>query len=293
MSAPMQPHHINRISFAGLGLIGASLMQAIRRASEETGRSIELIGWDPGFDPNDITCITGTLGLDRFEEDPAKLYDADVVVLCAPVLTNIALLEQVSRHAPAGVLVTDVSSTKSMIAERASALGIEFIGMHPIAGREQQGYLAASPELLAGHLLIVCSGDRLPENGRAGEFFGLLEAAGCIPTVMTPEEHDRIYANISHLPQLISTTLMTFCHENIGRSGPGFASVTRLAGSPWPVWRDIVSTNSTNIADELDAFSARLAHLADEVRGLKLDAIAGDFREANRLYQSLQQRGRT
>lgn len=292
MNVPMQRHHINRISFAGLGLIGASLMQTIRRALEETGRSIELIGWDPGFDQNDVACITGTLGLDRFEDDPAKLYDADVVVLCAPVVTNIALLEEVKHHAPAGVLVTDVSSTKALIAEKAAALGLEFIGMHPIAGREQQGYLAASPELLSGHLLIVCSGDHLPESGCAGEFFGLLEAAGCIPAVMTPEEHDRIYANISHLPQLISTALMTYCRENIGRSGPGFASVTRLAGSPWPVWRDIVSTNSANIADELEAFSSRLARLADEVRELKMDAIADDFRDANRLYQSLQQRGR-
>jgi len=170
MNAHMQRHHINRIAFAGLGLIGASLMQTIRRALEETGRSIELIGWDPGFDPNDVACITGTLGLDRFEDDPAKLYDADVVVLCAPVVTNIELLGEVKRHAPAGLLVTDVSSTKAMIAEKAAALGLEFIGMHPIAGREQQGYLAASPELLAGHLLIVCSGTACPKAAEQANF---------------------------------------------------------------------------------------------------------------------------
>ncbi|NTU93634.1 MAG: prephenate dehydrogenase [Chlorobiaceae bacterium] len=288
----MHREHIDRISFVGLGLIGTSIMQAIRRASAVTGRNIELIGWDPAFEQDDIDCITGRLGLDRFESDPARLYDADVVVLCAPVATNIALLEQVRRHAPEGVLVTDVSSTKKLIAEKASALGIDFIGMHPIAGREQQGYLAASAELLAGHLLIVCSGDTLPEGGRAGEFFSLLEAAGCIPSVMSPEEHDRVYANISHLPQLISTALMTHCRENIARSGPGFASVSRLAGSPWPVWRDIIETNSANIADELEAFSGRLARLAAEVRERKLDAISDSFVEANRLYKSLQHGGR-
>jgi prephenate dehydrogenase len=283
---------IQRISFIGLGLIGASLMQSIRKASAVVGRSIELIGWDPGFAQDDIACITGSLGLDRFESEPEKLYDADVIVLCAPVISNIALLEQVKRHAPAGALVTDVSSTKALIAEKASALGLDFIGMHPIAGREQQGYLAASQELLSGRLMIVCSGDRLPESGRAGEFFCLLEAAGCIPAVMTPEEHDRVYANISHLPQLISTALMTHCRENIPRSGPGFASVTRLAGSPWPVWRDIIATNGANIADELESFSGSLARLAAEVREQKLDALADSFGEANRLYQFLQQGGR-
>ena len=288
----MHRQHIRRISFVGLGLIGASLMQAVRKASGFAGRHIELVGWDPGFTPEDVACVTGGLGLDRFESDPAKLYDADVIVLCAPVMTNIALLEEVTIHAPEGSFVTDVSSTKMLIAERAASLGLDFIGMHPIAGREQQGYLAASPELLDGRLLIVCSGDSLPETGHAGEFFGLLEAAGCIPAAMTPEEHDRIYANISHLPQLISTTLMTHCRQNIDRSGPGFASVTRLAGSPWPVWRDIVSTNSANIAEELETFAARLAQLAAEVRELKLDRLEKGFLDANRLYQSLQHGGR-
>ena len=288
----MQRQHIRKISLVGLGLIGASLMQAIRKASAIVGLKIELIGWDPGFGQDDIDCIIGSMGLDRFEADPALLYDTDVVVLCAPVVANIAMLEQVKRHAHAGVFVTDVSSTKSLIAEKASALGLDFIGMHPIAGREQQGYLAASSELFAGRLLIVCSGDRLPEKGLAGEFFGLLEAAGCIPSVMSPEEHDRVYANVSHLPQIISTALMTHCRENIPRSGPGFASVTRLAGSPWPVWRDIVATNGVNIAQELEAFSARLAQIATAVRNQQLDALADSFGEANRLYQSLQQGGR-
>ncbi len=284
--------HIRRISFVGLGLIGASLMLAIRKASGEAGRHIELIGHDPGFSTDDVACITGELGLDRFEDDPARLYDADVIVLCAPVMANIAILEEVMRHAPAGALVTDVSSTKKVIADKAAALGLDFVGMHPIAGREQRGYLAASPELLAGRLLIVCSGDTLPEEGHAAEFVGLLESVGCIPAAMDPAQHDRVYANISHLPQLISTLMMTHCRGNIGNSGPGFASVSRLAGSSWPVWRDIVSTNSDNIADELEAFAHRLARLADEVRGGQLDALADSFEEANRLYQSLQQGGR-
>ncbi|NTU67767.1 MAG: prephenate dehydrogenase/arogenate dehydrogenase family protein [Chlorobiaceae bacterium] len=288
----MQLTHIRRISFAGLGLIGTSIMQALRKAAAESGKAIELVGWDPCFDEGDIALITGQLGLDRFEPEPAKLYDADVIVLCAPVKANIAMLETVRLHAPAGTLVTDVSSTKQLIAERAAELGLDFIGMHPIAGREQQGYLAASPELLAGRLLIVCSGDSLPETGHAAEFIGLLNAAGCIPAAMRPDKHDRAYANISHLPQLISTLLTTHCRENISRSGPGFSSVSRLAGSAWPIWRDIIETNAANIADELDAFSAILARAAADVRELQLDAIAGSFGEANRIYQSLQQGGR-
>lgn len=279
---------IKTVSFAGLGLIGTSLMQALKHAAESTGKSIETIGYDPGFDNEDIAIITGSGGLDRFESDPARLYDADVIVLCAPVLANIALLDQVRQHAPAGALVTDVSSTKTRIAARARELGIEFIGMHPIAGREQQGYRAASPELLSGRLMIFCSGTALPETGRASELVGLLRAAECTPVSMSPEEHDRVYANISHLPQIISTALMNHCCDNVDRSGPGFASLTRLAGSAWPIWRDIMATNGGNIADELDAFSALLAGLAGDVRVGKLESVESMFIEANRLYQHLQ-----
>jgi prephenate dehydrogenase len=281
---------IHTISFVGLGLIGASLMQALKRAAASTGRKIEMIGFDPGFGDEDIATITDECGLDRFEADPARLYDADLVVLCAPVVTNIALLDEVKRYARKGALVSDVSSTKAEIAVRARELGIEFIGMHPIAGREQQGYRAASPELLTGRLMILCSDADAPEAARIDELVELLRAAGCKPLIMSPEEHDRVYANISHLPQLISTALMRHCRDNVAWGGPGFASVARLAGSPWPVWRDIVDTNLDNIASELETFSARLDEIASEVRSKNFEALESKFCEANRLYQLLQER---
>ncbi|UWX57714.1 prephenate dehydrogenase/arogenate dehydrogenase family protein [Chlorobaculum sp. MV4-Y] len=278
---------IHTISFVGLGLIGASLMQALKRAAEATGRTIEMIGFDPGFDAEDIAAIIGEYGLDSFEPDPAKLYDADLVVLCAPVVTNIALLDEAKRYIREDTVVSDVSSTKAEIAAKARELGIEFIGMHPIAGREQQGYRAASPELLDGRLVILCPDS---DDETATELAGLLRAAGCSPLFMSPEEHDRVYANISHLPQLISTALMAHCRENVEWAGPGFASMARLAGSPWAVWRDIVSTNRRNIADEMEAFSALLAEVAGEVRDGNFDALESKFCEANDLYQRLQER---
>ena len=284
---------IHTISFVGLGLIGASLMQALKRAAATTGRKIEMIGFDPGFSDEDIAAITGEFGLDRFEADPAKLYDADLVVLCAPVNANIALLDEVKQHIRKDALVSDVSSTKAEIAARAKALGIEFIGMHPIAGREQQGYRAASAELLEDRLVILCPGSDDSEAACAAELSELLRVAGCKPLFMTPEEHDRVYANISHLPQLVSTALMDHCSDNVAWAGPGFASMTRLAGSPWEVWRDIVDTNRDNIADELEAFSALLASVAQEVRGGDFGSLESKFREANDLYQRLQERSAT
>ncbi len=282
---------IHTISFAGLGLIGASLMQALKSAASTLGKPVETIGFDPNFEEDDIAAITADFGLDRFESDLAKLYDADLVVLCAPVQANISLLETVKQYAPADALVTDVSSTKADIAARAEALGIDFIGMHPIAGRELQGYRAASPELLCERAVVICSGNGLPDSGKGAELVELLRTVGCAPAAMTPEEHDRVYANISHLPQLVSTAMMQHCAAHVEYSGPGFASLTRLAGSAWPVWRDIVQTNRSNIADELEAFSVLLSGVAREVRGGNDEALDLRFREANELYERLQNRG--
>ena len=284
---------IHTISFVGLGLIGASLMQALKRAATATGRTIELIGFDPGFSDEDKKAITSFYGLNRFEEEPSRLYDADLVVLCAPALANIGLLDTVKKYAPEDALITDVSSTKADIDERAKELEINFLGMHPIAGKETQGFREASPELLKDRTVIICSGDKLPESGHAAELVELLRAASCNVVAMSPEEHDRIYAYISHLTQLVSTALMQYCGDFVNYSGPGFATITRLAGSLWPMWYDIVKTNRENIAKDLKGFADQLSKMADDVSNENYEALESKFREANDLYQRLQERSRS
>ena len=110
---------------------------------------------------------------------------------------------------------------------------------------------------------------------------------------MSPEEHDRIIAKVSHLPQLLSTMVMTHCGESISRSGPGFATLARLAGSSWDIWRDIIATNNDNIADELEHFSRKLAQLSTEIRQHNFGPLESHFNEANRLYQTLKEMNRS
>jgi prephenate dehydrogenase len=176
-----------------------------------------------------------------------------------------------------------------MIAEKARDLCIPFIGMHPMAGREQQGFRAASAELLQGKTLILCDNGNFLDEPKGRALSALLTAAGCRTMIMDPAKHDRIVANISHLPQLISTLLVNHCEKNIAASGPGFATLARLSGSSWEIWNDIVQTNSANIADELERFAAELEVLAEEVRRLDTQTISSRFSNANRLYQTLKE----
>lgn len=282
---------IRSISFIGLGLLGMSLLQAIKHSPLALESDILFQGFDPNFTEGDCESVE-SLGVDRFTDDKKALYQADLIILSAPVEINIALLDEISQLAPPTTLVSDVSSTKSLIARRARELGLPFLGMHPMAGKEQQGYRESNAELLQGRRIILCDDNNLLAGDKGAFLVALLESAGCTTLLMTPEEHDRVIAKISHLPQLLSTLLMTWCGDSISKSGPGFATLARLAGSSWDIWRDIIATNSDNIADELERFSRELDLLSHEVRKHDLGQLESRFNEANRLYQTLKEMNR-
>ncbi len=283
---------IRSISFIGLGLIGMSLLRAIKSSPLARENSILFQGFDPNFTEHD-RCGVKELGLDSFIDDKKILYSADLLILSAPVEVNIALLEEIKQFAPPSTLVSDVSSTKSLIAWKARELALPFIGMHPMAGKEQRGYRESHEELLLNKRVIFCDDNGLLAGEKGLFLVRLLESAGCTTLSMTPDDHDRVIARISHLPQMISTLLMGYCGESISKSGPGFATLARLAGSSWDIWRDIVATNSDNIADELDNFSKELSRLSEEVRQLRLEQLETRFSEANRLYQTLKEMNRS
>ena len=282
---------VRSISFIGLGLIGMSLLRALKRSPLALENSILFQGFDPNFTASDRESVE-KLGLDLFTSDKTTLYTADLIILSAPVEVNIALLDEISHLAPTSTLVSDVSSTKSLIARRARELGLPFLGMHPMAGKEQQGYRESHEELLQGRRIILCDENNLLAGDKGAFLVALLESAGCTTLSMTPDEHDRIIAKVSHLPQLLSTLLMTHCRESISKSGPGFATLARLAGSPWEIWRDIIATNSDNIAGELERFSHELAQLSGEIRQHNLTLLESRFNEANQLYQTLKEMNR-
>ncbi|MCW8796927.1 MAG: prephenate dehydrogenase [Chlorobium sp.] len=279
---------INSIAIIGLGLIGASVLRALKKSPLAEEQHIIFKGYDPSFTEKDVRHIE-QLGLDHFQPDKKTLYDADLIILAAPVETNIVLLDEIRDLAPKHALVSDVSSTKAAIANRAAELNLAFIGMHPIAGREQQGYHASHDGLLAGKTVVICADRHTISRPDAANVMALLESIKCRIALMTPEEHDRIVATVSHLPQMLSTALVNYCESDIDKSGPGFLTLTRLAGSSWEIWRDIVSTNRENIATELEQFSRELEQLADNVRNNRADKIRERFEHANLLYEKLKE----
>ncbi|ABF40165.1 prephenate dehydrogenase [Candidatus Koribacter versatilis Ellin345] len=282
---------IQRITIAGLGLIGGSLALALRKA----GFDGELVGCDRA---EVIATATERGVIDSGNIDPVTAAQgSNVVVLATPVGAIIDLIERLGPVVPASTLLTDVGSTKHEIAERAqqvfgSAAGARFLPSHPMAGAEHCGLEHANADLFRGAPWVFTLINGQPEQAsHAAEWISLVEKLGAIPVFFDAVRHDRLIAWSSHLPQMVSTALASALEAEFGDDpairqicGRGLNDMTRLAASGYPMWRDIVATNSNNLRDALLKYEQQLSHLRENLRG---PALREEFDAANRFRKNL------
>src|SRR2546425_6847889 len=251
-----------RVTIFGVGLIGGSLGLALKRSFPE----IRIAGIDTAavLDRARQLKIVDTAGADH----------ADLVILATPVGEILKLLDQFTSKQ---TLVVDVGSTKLAICRKAERLAVPFIGGHPMAGQEHSGPEAANVDLFRDAPFFLCPVRTTPD-GSVEQFRRIVKAIGAVPHVISPENHDRLVAQISHLPQIISSLLAdhTAAHKDL--AGPGLRSMTRLAGSPFHVWRDIFKTSGF-LPHELRSFIQRLQHVLDAMQAGELDEIEKLFRQ--------------
>ena len=280
----------SRIAIVGLGLIGGSIALAVR----ERWAASRVVGVDSQAV---LAHAMGSGAIDRAFESVAALPPVDLVVLAAPVNQNIDLLKQLGSGRRDPVVITDVGGTKRAIVAAARGLPrlSTFVGGHPLGGAERGGFAFARPDLFAGRPWIFTpdggasastsgAGDSGDAVARLSQF---VTGLGATPTTMDADQHDRLMAFVSHLPQLTASALM----EVVGRAAPpggvrlggrGLVDTTRLASSPASVWRDICATNADAIGDALDLLIACLTEMRENLhRGETIDAVfdeAGKWR---------------
>lgn len=284
--------YFKRIAIVGLGLIGGSWALAL----EKTGCTALRIGFDaPGVLQK--ATESGAIHEAATGADEA-VRDADLVILATPVGKILELLAQVKAAAPPRALITDVGSTKQRIVQRAKELpagGALFLGGHPMAGKEHSGFEHADSELFRNACYaVVPLSETAMEDARAKAFVSLIESLGAQPCVMDAASHDVAMAFLSHLPQLLSTGLAGMVAERAGQgglplqlAGSGFRDLTRLAESPYSMWRDICLTNIENIQAALDAMIQKLDTIKTHLSTRELEK---EFDQARRLRQKLREK---
>jgi cyclohexadieny/prephenate dehydrogenase len=262
----------DRIAIIGHGLIGSSISRAIRRSGNVVGHI--------AVADMDTTNRERSLALeiaDSVHADPLKaVAGADCVVLCTPVGTYGALAEQIAPALQPGAILTDVGSIKCIVSRDIAPhlpAGVHLIPGHPLAGTEKSGPDAGFAEMFEGRYWVLTPAANC-EPAAIERLTALWQHIGAIVEIMDEEYHDKVLALTSHLPHLISYTIVgtaTDLEEHMKRdvirfAASGFRDFTRLAGSNPVMWRDVFLNNREAVLEMLQRFQEDLTYLQRAIR---------------------------
>jgi prephenate dehydrogenase len=275
-----------KVVIVGVGLIGGSFALGLKAA----GAVDRVVGLG-----RSAQALARARELGIIDEVVASPQDAmrgaDLVLLAAPVAQTGPILAALLPWLEPQTIVTDAGSTKSdVVAAARAALGDrvkQFVPGHPIAGRESNGPDAAIPDLYRGKKTVLAP---LAEN--TPEAIDKVAAAwrtcGAIIHVLTPQEHDKVFAAVSHLPHLLAYALVDDIankpHADLlfQYAASGFRDFTRIAGSSPEMWRDISIANRDALLGELDAYLAQLTHLRARLAAADGTALEATYANAQR-----------
>ena len=273
------------MTILGPGLLGASLGMAAKKR----GGVRRVRVWARREEARKA-CL-GEEWCDSVADHPADAVTGSaIVVICTPVDRIVPVLETARSGFSPGAVVTDVGSTKDRICRESAGLfpaGVDFVGSHPMAGSEKTGMENAREDLFNERACIVTP---LPTTtGEAtARIIRFWEAIGMRVTRLSPEEHDRIVAAISHLPHMLASVL---CSLLAGKpeswkslAGTGLQDTTRVAAGGSGLWTSICEHNKEPLLGVLEEFQTLLSEFARALRGEDWEKIAALLEEA-RLYR--------
>ncbi len=256
------------VAIVGVGLIGGSFGLALKKA----GFRGAILGVSSEAS---VRAGLAAGAIDRGATLEQAARAADLLYLAQPIGRILDTLHHLDPLVRPEALVTDAGSTKHAIVTAARRLvrRCQFLGGHPLAGKEKRGAAAAEADLFRGrtYVLTPASPDEL-RTPAARVFVDWLSRIGARTVTLGAAEHDRLVSFTSHLPQLASTALAATVADNLTApedlqvAGPGLIDSTRLAMSAYDLWRDILATNTESIEQALTAYINELEQIRDNLR---------------------------
>jgi prephenate dehydrogenase len=278
----------SKIVICGVGLIGGSFALALKKSALALRRDLQVVGMGRTRAPLEQALGLGVI--DAIATDWASALDgADLVLLGMPVGQMPAVMSALAPHLQPHTIVTDGGSTKSdVVAAARAALGAkvgQFVPGHPIAGAERSGVAAAQADLYDDRRVVLTP---LPENSAAAvkTVRAVWELCGANVSQLAPEEHDRVFAAVSHLPHLLAFALVhDFARrpnsdQLFGFAAGGFRDFTRIASSHPEMWRDICVANRHALLQELDGYMVELMRTRVLLAGADAEGLEAMFNTA-------------
>lgn len=271
---------IKSVSIVGLGLIGGSIAKALKSA----GHNIEICGY--ARNPETIKTALADKAIDRGLYSLDEISRSDVVFICLPVDTTIEYFDKVAPLLKKNSILTDVASVKTALQDKWDSLTSEgiYFGGHPMTGKEKGGYDSSDPLLFENSVYILS--EFVKNHPMSGDFITLIDSLGCRVTFLDPKLHDKIVANVSHLPQLLSVALVNSMAQYSGDTrfidfaAGGFRDMTRIASSLFNIWDPIVLNNKESILSSFDRLMNELEKMKKEVVSGNMKSLEADFDKA-------------
>ena len=275
-----------KIAVIGTGLIGTSLGLALRQSDL---RNLEVVGTDYESRARSGAQKRGAFHKVEGRIQPA-IEGADVVVLATPVMAMRDLMETIGTALPADTVITDVGSSKRVVVDWAADLlkgRVQFVGGHPMAGRETPGPENAAADLFAGKPYCIVPSPDTREQA-VSTVTTMAEAIGAKPFFISADEHDSFVAAVSHLPFMMSVALMQTVSKSANwddiaqLASSGFRDLSRLASGDAIMHRDISITNREPIVSWIDSFIREMY----EIRNLLKDDSGPDPAAVGELFEN-------
>lgn len=278
------------LGFVGFGLIGGSIARSLKKQNEDVSVHVYSRRKNPALDEG---MTEGGIDSIWYEIDE-RFSTCDIIFLCAPVLKNTDYLSVLKPLLKPGCILTDVGSVKGNICKKAAELGLsrQFIGGHPMAGSEKTGFENSTDILLENAYYLLTPFEETPlENLSLLKELVAKTGANCV--VLSPSEHDKITAAISHVPHIIAVSLVNMVRTSDNEeqnmkafAAGGFKDITRIASSSPQMWQDICLANSESIDYFLSHFEKQIEdfrHMIAEKDGASIQDefhTAGDYRDS-------------
>jgi len=293
----LSDHRFQTAAVIGLGLIGSSLAAAFKNK----GVISRVLGYDICSDT--VAEAEDVEFIDESHQSSGSRYpgleEADLIIISVPVQRIPEVLADIKDCVKKGAVIVDTGSCKEFIMEEAreilkSSRDIYFLGGHPVAGSEKCGIKSCDPGIFVGADFILTPSSRhSPPEDPAGELRYILEITEFNVRFMSPQEHDRYMALISHLPQLVAYALAGTLKEEedlcdlLEIAGDGFFDTTRIAASSPKLWRDIALSNREEILNALDCFQSSLEQFKSALKGDKGKELEELFAGSARVRRKL------
>ena len=278
----------NKVTILGVGLIGASFALAMKKR----GLCNHIIGC--GRKENNLKKAVEMKIIDFFEIDASKACaGSDLVLFAIPAGQFTDTAKKIKGSFKKGSIVTDAGSVKGKLVRDMEALmpeGVSFVGGHPIAGSDRTGIETATADLFSGARCILTPTEKT-DKAALKKVIELWEAIGSKVSTLDADEHDRIYAAVSHLPHVVAyaivNTIAEINNSYLGYAGNGFKDTTRIAASSPELWRDISLMNRENILELIELLKKNLDKIGRHLKESDAEAVEKEFKKAKALRENV------